>query len=425
MTDRDKAAYKQLSKIDRERRTKKTQILLRLKLNLLEHHESFSQRRRGKKKNQRNKKRMEKHLRKISEIQNTPRIRGSSQMQCKSVSSLFSKKIKNGHKWVSVLAKHRRDPYSATWRANVLHQSLLMILCINGMFYGVDQSETEEIVIAVYSAFIVATLDVLTILTAKRIGTYKWKRRMCELRQRLCRRIKGKKRNNMFGRKEGKSEIEVLRVKEGIASFAAWGVFLVISLGCSFAILVLGVKFDLDDDNDGRNYEIHRSTSFKWMLSCIICESLLSVVTMPIIFAVQALVIYGAIVCIPNLAQDAAVNWFISDDDLEELRAYDVFEKINRDFTLNDDGIARLQRIASTKSGLPLEFLIDQEKEKEQGDRKSNSTLEKLTAQKLNGTAKSQFPKNDTENGGKTENVKIEDRDSKWRPNPIGHHFKH
>ena len=486
---------------ERKRLKEKTEILLRLKLTLLDQHESFSEKsdKKSMKKLRRKRKHLQRNLRKTTGARResvwkeetrdavsdgamaTPRRRLRNRKACKLVSRVWRKKMTKAHMWVSVLAHHRNDTYTSRWRANILLQSLLLILCANGLFYGIQRAKATVVVTGVTSALVVSVINILFVFAAKKIGTYKWEVRMCELRQRLCYRVganpmhgaatealvdakhakvssgagpssmiemtplrrsksdakdrkswsatgsvesgsslgtpgalpgpkspaaltdsdkpppprvleaafRRKRRPSsgsgsestmalgwssipdsedihhaeqtsnpnaahMVEDKQGRAQIRQLVRRQKCISWSSSLLFLAIILGTSFSILVLGVKFDLESDTEGRALHVHQSTSFKWLLSCIVSETFRSVFTLPLVCLVKALGVYFALVGLPMLMQRRVVNWFISDDDLDDLKAYDVFERVNEGYGLNAEGVARLHRQIQLMGDAPL-----------------------------------------------------------------------
>mmetsp|Transcript_26927 Transcript_26927/g.45234 ORF Transcript_26927/g.45234 Transcript_26927/m.45234 type:complete len:1697 (+) Transcript_26927:766-5856(+) len=366
-----KPKHPQLKRLEDEQYEEKSHVIKRLKASLIDRQHALKLERKRRRRRRRKRGKMPQI------IEEKPRV------GCSTVKKLWKTKMKNKHAWVSVLAHHRRDPFQAQWRANVLLQSLLMISVVNGLFYGVPNSQPTLIVTAIASAIVVTLIDVIFVLAAKKIGKYKWEIRMCELRQQLCRRITPKEMSNSTVMKNGKhmasemapaaeaknssaldsrveirgklnatsgkiedekgrGEIEKLKSRERLIAAIAWSCFLIIALGCSFIVLVLGVRFDLNDDSN-EGIEVHNSASFRWLISTILSEVLRACLALPIVFAIMAVVVYFIVLFAPTIMQEIAIAWVISEDDLYELKAYDVFERVNDGFTLNAEGMRRLR----------------------------------------------------------------------------------
>ncbi len=71
----------------------------------------------------------------------------------------------------------------------MLLQTLLLVLCINGLFYGVDQATSGEIIIGILSAFIVLFFGVLLVYLARKIGYIEWELRLHSYRELLCKPV--------------------------------------------------------------------------------------------------------------------------------------------------------------------------------------------------------------------------------------------
>jgi len=390
----------------------KTQVLTRMKLHLIDRHDdsrllsnvSLKKAMGRNKKNEKRRRKLARMLKKISAKAGAPMgvSKGRKPPSCHMITKLFNRKMKHSHMWVSVLARHRRDPFTSQWRANILLLSLLLILCFNGFFYEVDNTFSTEIMIGIVTAVLVSLIDVVFILTAKKIGKIKWEIRICELRQRLCVKVgtgairpavEEKKPNGLDSKYEddglsthgsgmtretgigvgrtledadGRKQIQKMQRHLYCISWSANISFFLLVSGCVFSILLLGIKFDLNSENEGSGLRMQDSESFKWLMSCVVAEGFRSILALPVVLLVQACAMYLCTVLVPTLVEQNAVDWLVNDEDLEELMAYDVFERANKGYTLNQDGCLRLHKVAANRT--KLSFSMSQTRSRSDSD---------------------------------------------------------
>ena len=321
--------------------------------------------------------------------------------------------LKRGHSWVSVFRHARMDPYTSQWRANVLLQSLLLVLCVNGFFYGVKQNTMGVVAIGFLSALMVAVCGYALVKLAKRIGYLDWEVRTCELRDHMCEPLVAisaqskstmgtppawaSSRRRLSGGKLGSTSIVATKDSsiaiDGIESSAsittpnvptgsllmmnpsqsvasvrrrakayrimAWLVFLVLVAGSSFTILVLGIKFDLDDGNDrARGINVEESRSFKWITSVLVSETFRSILLSPARILCQS----ALLVCLIKSTKFIAVfmlNSLVDNDDLTQIKAYDVFMRCVSGYRLKPESIKRLTALVKAARDARVRYFID------------------------------------------------------------------
>jgi len=308
------------------------------------------------------------------------------------------------HVWLSVFFYHRSKPLGAQWRANVLLQTLLLVMLASGFFYGQNQSSSGEIVVGIISALIVSVLTLILVILAKKIGVAEWELSACEVRDRLCEsmgttttKTTGSEDDTKYPpekSEQGKSKMESKKgdtrtrggsslvrsifsvfsrhrentnkereanddeddVKAmGIAGVGsrtqdvanrvllyqiiAWAFFAIIVSGSAFTILVLGVKFDLDDKNDGGS-DFWNTRSFKWLTSVIIAQGFGSIVMDPLTTLVKAMLLA---LCVSSALSPLLLSWLIDDDDLTVVNAYDVYLRVVTGYKLTDASTEKLR----------------------------------------------------------------------------------
>ena len=140
------------------------------------------------------------------------------------------------------------------------------------------------------------------------------------------------------------SDTESVRRRVRAFQMAAWTLFLTLVMGSSFTILVLGVKFDLDDENSGSGAQIHRSRSFKWLVSCVISEAFSAVALAPFTILAKAAVLAAAL-SLSGAMASVLVDALVSDDDLVAVHAYDVFEAATDGYTLGPSAQKQLREL--------------------------------------------------------------------------------
>ncbi|GAB5357281.1 hypothetical protein AAMO2058_000360800 [Amorphochlora amoebiformis] len=260
------------------------------------------------------------------------------------------------HVWISILYFHRRDPFGLEWRANVLLQALLLVMVTNGFFYGLNQSESGEVMIGLISAIVVSFFTILLVHLAKKIGKLQWRLDTYRLRDRLCIRRKSTRTITSFdGGKSAQGVLQVggrVRTQDSmetqicentgtvgrnvfILQGISWIIFIIVVGGCGFTILVLGMQFDLSDGNQAKS--LQESKSFKWLTSVIISEGFNALLFSPLTIFITALilVVYGGNVALLNL--------LLSEDDLSSIHAYDTFLDAVKGWELTPDARARLR----------------------------------------------------------------------------------
>jgi len=382
------------------------------------------------------------------------------------------------HVWLSVFLYHRAKPFAAQWRANVLLQTLLLVMLASGFFYGQNQSAMGEWVVGIISAMIVSVLTIILVILAKKIGLLEWELNACEVRDRLCELLEpekpaeGEKSNPKDGTSEtnpdtkrsvenvsetedseclypsqsgivssskvdkkekskrhirkssrgsrstfsflerfrrGKNGADVEnksskddeedeeedRISEkgiqGVGSdtqkvartvclyrVIAWTFFGIIVSGSAFTILILGVKFDLDDENDG-GADFWNTRSFKWLTSVVIAEVFGSVIFDPVATMVKAILLA---LCISSALSPILVDWLIDDDDLTAVNAYDVFLRVVTGFKLKPESAERLRDLLRrTKKNKKLEESeVTDLEEGESSDEFADMNLESVAA---------------------------------------------
>lgn len=268
------------------------------------------------------------------------------------------------HKWLSVFSHRKMDPYTSQWRSNVLLQSLLLILMINGLFYATDDGEDDSIgammFVSLLSALVVATMAATVAKLAKRVGYLQWEIRLCRIRDQLCRPTSksssskdpkastndGHERSHSRTRMLGEGDDDKAVGNIGAAGSAedatklaerlrklrtyqllAWSLFLTTTIGSAFIVLVLGLKFDLEDEaRRDAGIEVHRSRSFKWLLSVIFTELIETLFLSPASMMGQTFALFF----LAEFAAPFVIDLFIDSDSVKAIKAFDVFTRAVR-----------------------------------------------------------------------------------------------
>ncbi|GAB5361719.1 hypothetical protein AAMO2058_000737000 [Amorphochlora amoebiformis] len=248
------------------------------------------------------------------------------------------------HTWISIFYFHRRDPFSLQWRANVLLQTLLLVMMINGFFYGVNQTAGGEISIGIISALVVTVFTLALVSLAKKIGALSWELQACRTRDRLC-APKGAPAGTAaaatLGDSHDTTEVanRVLRLE-----IMAWAMFILVTAGSAFVVLVFGMQFDLKDKaaNGGKSHglEVQKSTSFKWITSVIISEAFNALLVIPITLLVKTILLTFYITSVMFL-----LDFLLSDDDLTSVPAYDIFARVVAGRRLSPEAAGRLAHL--------------------------------------------------------------------------------
>ncbi|GAB5369565.1 hypothetical protein AAMO2058_001416000 [Amorphochlora amoebiformis] len=282
--------------------------------------------------------------------------------------NLWWKFTQAAHEWIGIFHHRKLDPFTSLWRANVLLMSLLLVLMVNGCFYVTDRTNErpfiDEIYISTVTAIVVAILGYSVSFIAKKIGYLKWEYHLIRVRNRLCvvsavlssdeirlaqmRALTSEWMLNIAG--EGalgdirrSSNTLSIQLKLQFYRILAWVIFIVAAGGSALTVLVLGVKFDLEDEEGGNNtaWEIYKSASFRWLYSVILSEMIMAAVVSPCTLLGQTLILFIGMEFCSKLILDLIID----DDAVLATMAFDVYAKVVRGYRLSPLAFQRLKRI--------------------------------------------------------------------------------
>ncbi|GAB5368506.1 hypothetical protein AAMO2058_001325100 [Amorphochlora amoebiformis] len=123
---------------------------------------------------------------------------------------------------------------------------------------------------------------------------------------------------------------------------AAWGFFAIASVGSAFIVLVLGLKFDLQDEvGEGSGVEVQRSASFAWLSSVIVSELLRQAVVSPLAVLTQTVLLFYAM----EFCAASVLDHLIDSDSVVATKAFDVFKRAVTGFELKHVSFLRLKEL--------------------------------------------------------------------------------
>jgi len=119
--------------------------------------------------------------------------------------------------------------------------------------------------------------------------------------------------------------LEERKRKLRIYQILAWGVFLSAVICSAFIILVLGMKFDLDDEeNSGGGFEnMEKSKSFLWLSSVIVSEAARAIFLTPAILLTQTVILFF----FADFCAAGMVELLVDEDDVVAIKAFDVYTR--------------------------------------------------------------------------------------------------
>jgi len=316
------------------------------------------------------------------------------------MAAVWWKLVKMSHAWLGVFLHRRLDPYSTFWRANVLLQSLLIVLLVNGLFYQGEEEESnsDAIFVGTVSALVVAIMAYFLAYFAKKVGHIAWEIHLIKIRNELCefaedeskedssttaaevharRKSKNQTQSNMEhsrdwvlgvalrGFKGSKNEVNLAQRKWKALQYqlCAWGIFLCTAIGSAFIILVLGLKFDLNQDESGKDtgYNVVESNSFKWFISVIVSEAMTEAVLTPSVLLGYTFFLFNGLeVCAAFLIQT-----LLDENKYAATKAFDVYTCVVRGYRLTPKAFEKLKKIVQearekvSKKADKLASLID------------------------------------------------------------------
>jgi len=140
------------------------------------------------------------------------------------------------------------------------------------------------------------------------------------------------------GRYKLENRLRALRLYQ----FLAYALFLAVTVGSAFIILVLGLKFDLDDENRrNKGVDVGRSASFRWLLSSIITEVCRMAIFSPVATLSQTTLMFGATeFCISTF-----LDSLMDSDNFRAIKAFDVFARVVHGYELKPYARRRLREI--------------------------------------------------------------------------------
>jgi len=278
---------------------------------------------------------------------------------CEAIRQIWMFKMISHHPYVSIFTSHNEDLYSAEMRVCGLTFTLIMVFCLNGIFY-VENPGQNIVGAAISCAIIVTVFDACFTRICKWIGTNTWEVRARELRSLLCRKIVSEHyqlqvsgavsmRHIDAKYQEAQRErlgerLDTIHAKGLMVSNVARVIFIVFVILCSD--IVLGLYLDPD-------------TSVKWLASIIITEIFRAIIGLPLFYLILALIAFsslqrmptssGEYILPPTSMQKTILNVVVANDDLNDLTAYDTFERINAGYTLNMEGLRHLRNFLKCK----------------------------------------------------------------------------
>uniref|UniRef100_A0A7S0CZD5 WW domain-containing protein n=1 Tax=Amorphochlora amoebiformis TaxID=1561963 RepID=A0A7S0CZD5_9EUKA len=293
--------------------------------------------------------------------------------------TIWWKFMKMTHDWIAVFLHRKLDPYTSQWRANVLFMSLLLVLMVNGSFYATDRETdrelNEDLWVGFCTAVVVAVMGSIVVRLAKSVGYLQWELHLTQIRARLCLPVGYEDANDAAKKTidrpmrvesewmlsiaaEGLSgetsntSIKQLQWKLKVFSFLAWATFLLATIGSAFVVLVLGIKFDLEDEEggNGTGVEMQKSASFRWLISVIVSEAFLEAIMSPMTILCQTFMLFIGAECFSTYLLDKIVD----DDSVVATKAFDVYTKVVRGRKLTPQAFAKLKEIVKLARNMVL-----------------------------------------------------------------------
>eukprot|EP00468_Gymnochlora_sp_CCMP2014_P002808 CAMPEP_0167748418 /NCGR_PEP_ID=MMETSP0110_2-20121227/4827_1 /TAXON_ID=629695 /ORGANISM="Gymnochlora sp., Strain CCMP2014" /LENGTH=327 /DNA_ID=CAMNT_0007633431 /DNA_START=582 /DNA_END=1562 /DNA_ORIENTATION=- len=198
------------------------------------------------------------------------------------------------HELLAIFTHEKLDPFSTLWRANVLLQTLLLSLLMNGLFYVADDEDEDvgvllfqAIWIAIISAVIIDVAAIILIRISKLVGYLEWEIYLMKLRAELCERDPGTTCFPDISLAERTRQLKLYQL-------AGWTFYVTFLAGVSFIILVLGMQFDLNDEERGTGTGFE-SASVRWITSFVISETTSVAALSPVLILFQALILFGSL----------------------------------------------------------------------------------------------------------------------------------